>query len=1505
MEAKEKPLVVEFDEDEKAEIDPENKKKAADLEEHLYLIQFLTFKKWGNILYKVLLIFPIPLLLTFLDYIFNKKIKIWMVYNKTEKIERATHVLLFKTTENSVEILRIRKQKLYLGTKKKKQEFLTFTFNHQRFIYDETSRTFVSLHKRFVTDQLEAFVKKYRYGLKEKNSHKLEKTWGHNALHLHYHTIKDMILEEIASPLGMFEIFSFLVVSLEFGPLSLYAVLILFFFFRSMILQIRNELEVQDKIKEMAEMHSNVIVVRENSDKTFTKKIVPIDHLLPGDLIEVIANMPVPADCVLVNGQCVMQESMLTGESTPILKTAYQVDMDESKKKNAKFNRISSKNMLHCGSEIMYTKGSLSESMLAVVVATGFYTKKGALVQTMVDPSKKSYKFYDDAVEFLLILLILSSSSAVLYFVYKFYLATDTIRYNMQATLIQISEIFFTIVKPSIPICLYAGLELSVSRLNSKGVSVLNKFNLSEAAWLATVCFDKTGTLTEDHMKMQGFLSTKRVLERRENDDEVSPETIALKEEKMKEKLKRQTIIQMKKKNVLNKLGNNDDIMNMSSDEVEVEEEKPDKTQVLKLLAGKLKAGPEEKPSETFMKKIMDMKMRKMEAELRALKERNENGKELVTIFNSLRKNIGSKMVNKANSLFLECFGLCNSIIKIGKKIVGDPIEVEMFENSLFALKYLPKFRLTPRIDEQSIQNKELVKYFIPNRDAHSALNDRLYRQIKKFDFSNKTKRMTVVSAKYPHSEHIKDRFAQGEDSVVINDLKDLDYAYVSCKGAPESLFILCDQESIPEDFEEKNNFLSSKGLKVLAMAGKKVCLNLMKDTEFNLNKENPDEEELYQSEFRKEDMVKLEELIHDRDNRLEAILAEQDQAFFENHMTFLGFYVLENPLRDGAENVLRLLNQKFISSKIITGDNLFTALNVGKKVGIVSRDSPVYLAENVTKNEDTKCCWLQMSKFFTDVDVDEDDFNSYISLNQIRKEFLSEVEAEMEEQKAKQQKIDKKKHKDSHSHDDHDDDHDDHDEEDSDDDSEDGSVSSEGSDAHSHGHQHKEERGKKHEHQDKKPKTMHKLSNENEDDGDSDGKFFGMFNEKESLVWGKGPSLIMSGNCFDQIMKDFFQINDLNLINDFIGFKNFINDSNLSEEVKADMYYFGHAAKIFGRCDSDQKTRIINFMKAFKIDEKKTLGFVGDGSNDLQAIKNAETALKLGHSDMSGSTSFVSEDSDLRSLITLINESKTSLANGYHNFSFMIFFIIMQFTGLMNLYITGIFFNAIQLIVMDFCLLNLFGFYLPAIEPRRKLSVHSPKHSIWHKELSIFLVGQISAGIVLMTYGYYIIRTSDFYIRPEDIISEEDKHHGHVHINAYKFFDNHYLFLMISLFSLIYLAIDNREDHFRCGYFSSASRIIVFIIIGLLSLFLLVLPLFDVQNNPIFIVFTYIFRVRLIFSNQHPIVVFVTLIGVVLAFFFLSIVMKFISYMVVYNQKKKGSQSKKFDDKFLKRVKV
>ena len=48
-------------------------------------------------------------------------------------------------------------------------------------------------------------------------------------------------------------------------------------------------------------------------------------ELVPGDLFEVQdENLAMPCDCILINGTVIVNESMLTGESTPIIKSQIQ-----------------------------------------------------------------------------------------------------------------------------------------------------------------------------------------------------------------------------------------------------------------------------------------------------------------------------------------------------------------------------------------------------------------------------------------------------------------------------------------------------------------------------------------------------------------------------------------------------------------------------------------------------------------------------------------------------------------------------------------------------------------------------------------------------------------------------------------------------------------------------------------------------------------------------------------------------------------------------------------------------------------------------------------------------------------------------------------------------------------------------------------------------------------------------------------------------------------------------
>lgn len=67
------------------------------------------------------------------------------------------------------------------------------------------------------------------------------------------------------------------------------------------------------------------------------KKEISSFDLVPGDVIEIPENGIMPCDIILLNGTCIMNESMLTGESIPIVKTSlpynglYFNPLDENK----------------------------------------------------------------------------------------------------------------------------------------------------------------------------------------------------------------------------------------------------------------------------------------------------------------------------------------------------------------------------------------------------------------------------------------------------------------------------------------------------------------------------------------------------------------------------------------------------------------------------------------------------------------------------------------------------------------------------------------------------------------------------------------------------------------------------------------------------------------------------------------------------------------------------------------------------------------------------------------------------------------------------------------------------------------------------------------------------------------------------------------------------------------------------------------------------------------------
>ena len=100
--------------------------------------------------------------------------------------------------------------------------------------------------------------------------------------------------------------------------------------------------------------------------------VIDSTELLPGDIVKVPQGKVLPCDMILVKGEVVVDESVLTGESVPVIKTSLQ---------NNQFHRYSQqssvKQTLYGGTKAIQVRGDKSlehddQHAVAIISRTGF-----------------------------------------------------------------------------------------------------------------------------------------------------------------------------------------------------------------------------------------------------------------------------------------------------------------------------------------------------------------------------------------------------------------------------------------------------------------------------------------------------------------------------------------------------------------------------------------------------------------------------------------------------------------------------------------------------------------------------------------------------------------------------------------------------------------------------------------------------------------------------------------------------------------------------------------------------------------------------------------------------------------------------------------------------------------------------------------------------------------------------------------------------------------------------
>uniref|UniRef100_A0A672RRY1 ATPase 13A3 n=1 Tax=Sinocyclocheilus grahami TaxID=75366 RepID=A0A672RRY1_SINGR len=300
-------------------------------------------------------------------------------------------------------------------------------------------------------------------------------------------------LSQVLNPFYIFQLFSVILWCTD--EYYYYAMAIVIMSFISIATSLYTIKKQYVMLHDMVAAHSTVRVTVCRGENE-TEEALSTD-LVPGDVMVIPSNGTImPCDAVLICGTCIVNESMLTGESVPVTKT--DLPNPQQDKKGGHGDAIYSteehkRHTLFCGTNVIQTRYYTGEMVKAVVVRTGFSTAKGQLIRSILYPKPTDFKLYRDAYLFLLCLVAVAS----VVFVYSLEPVKEIIVKSL--------DIITITVPPALPAAMTAGIVYAQRRLRKVGIFSISPQRINICGQLNLVCFDKTGTLTEDGLDMWGI----------------------------------------------------------------------------------------------------------------------------------------------------------------------------------------------------------------------------------------------------------------------------------------------------------------------------------------------------------------------------------------------------------------------------------------------------------------------------------------------------------------------------------------------------------------------------------------------------------------------------------------------------------------------------------------------------------------------------------------------------------------------------------------------------------------------------------------------------------------------------------------------------------------------------------------------------------------------------------------------------------------------------------------
>ncbi|KAG0036369.1 hypothetical protein BGZ82_004307 [Podila clonocystis] len=678
-----------------------------------------------------------------------------------------------------------------------------FDYQYIRFIFNPLEQAF--MQNAHWKDSAWTSISNCERGLAREQHQERMMVFGQNVIDVEEKTVGQLLVQEVLHPFYIFQVFS---MALWFADDYVYYAACIFVISTvSVITELIETKKTMRRMRAMSKFSCNTKVFRSGIWRNLDS-----EELVPGDVFEVTdSDLTIfPCDAVLLSGDCIVNESMLTGESVPVSKVPvtemalHQLDLSL-----ANVPSDIARHFLFSGTKIVRARPGttkppkkLPEGVapttpqpqrgLAMVVRTGFNSTKGSLIRSMLFPKPKDFQFYRDSFRFIGILACIAFAGFLVSTV-------NFIRMGVPVRLMVIKalDLITIVVPPALPATMSIGTSFAIARLKRSNIFCISPTRVNIGGKINCMCFDKTGTLTEDGLDVLGVQC---------GDSETG---------KFGELFSRASLLQ---------------------------------------------SAPE------------------------SMRERS--------------------------TALLYAMATCHSVKSLNGDLIGDPLDLKMFDFTQWVLEEGGMGARTSGVSE-TVHNRSKgslggivstvvrppggklfnLDDIIDGRDSFLELGI-----IRCFEFVSSLRRMSVI---------VKRLNSPGMDVYV--------------KGAPEAMIDICRKDSLPHDYLERLSYYTHHGYRVIACATKFVP---------TLN-------------FLRAQRVKREQI--------------------ESELTFLGFIVFENKLKPTTASVITTLSNAHIRQVMCTGDNVLTAISVSKECGLINSARDVYAPRFLSgdcKSESSRLVW-------------------------------------------------------------------------------------------------------------------------------------------------------------------------------------------------------------------------------------------------------------------------------------------------------------------------------------------------------------------------------------------------------------------------------------------------------------------------------------------------------------------------------------------------------------------